>query len=65
MGYIYAREKDLALDWLEKAVAERDPNMTYLGLPTNDSLRSDPRFQDLLRRMNLPVSDKKLRETGP
>jgi hypothetical protein len=32
----------------------RDPNMLYLGIPVFDSLRSDPRFQSLLRRMNLP-----------
>ena len=32
-----------------------DPNMPYLGLPTFDSVPDDPRFQDLLRRMNLPV----------
>ena len=52
--YLQGGEKDLALQWLEKAFEVRDPNMPYLGLPEYDSLRSDPRFQDLLRRMNLP-----------
>ncbi len=53
--YAHAGRKDRALDWLEKAYQERDPLMVYLNVePTWDSLRSDPRFQDLLRRMNFP-----------
>ena len=54
MGYIYAGENELALNLLEKAVAARNPNLPYLGVPVYDSLRSDPRFQSLLRRMGLP-----------
>ncbi|MGH9817530.1 MAG: TPR end-of-group domain-containing protein, partial [Candidatus Acidiferrales bacterium] len=53
--YAYANEGNLALQWLERAHAERDFEMVYLGVhPAWDNLRSDPRFQDLLRRMNLP-----------
>jgi serine/threonine protein kinase/tetratricopeptide (TPR) repeat protein len=54
--YAMAGEKDQALKWLEKAFEVRDPNMPYANVdPTYDLLRSDPRFQDLLRRkMNLP-----------
>ncbi len=53
--YVSAGEKDRALEWLEKAYQERDPLMVYLNVePTWDSLRSDPRFQSLLRRMNFP-----------
>jgi hypothetical protein len=55
-----AGNKAQALEWLEKGVEVRDPNMPYISvLPTYDPLRSDPRFQDLLRRMNLPVDEKK------
>lgn len=44
-----------ALDWLEKACDTRDPNMPYISAdPVFDILRAQPRFQDLLRRMNLP-----------
>ena len=51
----YAGDKDGALEWLEIAYRERLQNMVYLGVyPKWDPLRSDPRFQDLLRRMNLP-----------
>ena len=52
--YLEAGEKAQALEWLEKGVEVRDPNMPYLGIPYYDRLRSDPRFQALLRRMNLP-----------
>jgi serine/threonine-protein kinase len=60
MLYAMAGEKVQALDWLEKAFEARDPNMPYLNLyPEFETLRSDPRFQDLLRRMNLPVNEKR------
>jgi hypothetical protein len=52
--YRDAGDKDRALEWFERAYEERNPNMPYIGGPQNDSLRADPRFQDLLRRMNLP-----------
>jgi TolB-like protein/Flp pilus assembly protein TadD/predicted Ser/Thr protein kinase len=57
LGFIYAElgEKDLAFKWLNKAYEFRDIGMTYLKVdPTLDKIRSDPRFQDLLRRMNFP-----------
>jgi TolB-like protein len=53
--YAYADERDLALQWLEKAYAERDFEMVYLRIhPAWEHLRSAPRFQDLVRRMELP-----------
>jgi TolB-like protein/predicted Ser/Thr protein kinase len=53
--WLYAGDKDRALDWLERAYEARDPNMPYLGMPIYDSLRSDPRFRALVRKMRLPV----------
>jgi TolB-like protein/DNA-binding winged helix-turn-helix (wHTH) protein/Tfp pilus assembly protein PilF len=53
----YARlgEKDKAFEWLEKGYQQRDHEMAFVrGHPAYDKLRSDPRFQDLLRRMNFP-----------
>jgi adenylate cyclase len=53
---IYAAlgDKDEALARLERAYDERDSWMDYLGLdPRLDGLRSERRFVNLLRRMNL------------
>jgi serine/threonine-protein kinase len=52
--YLDVGDHDRALDWLEEAYKIHNPNLTYIGEPVFDPLRSDPRFQDLLRRMNLP-----------
>ncbi len=47
-------DRDQAMSWLEKAIEERDPWLTGLKVePMFDSLRSDPRFVDLLHRAGL------------
>jgi serine/threonine protein kinase/TolB-like protein/Tfp pilus assembly protein PilF len=47
-------EKQLALQSLECAFRDRSPNLACLRVDFSQTLRSDPRFQDLLRRMNFP-----------
>ncbi len=48
-------EKDLTFEWLERANEEKDPFVVFLNVhPAWDPVRDDPRFQDLLRRMNFP-----------
>lgn len=45
-------EKDQAFDWLEKAYEERQPYFNLFKVePVFDSLRSDPRFVSLLKRI--------------
>jgi serine/threonine-protein kinase len=56
IAYIYTAlgEKDHAFENLDRAIFDRDPNV--LGLKTNpvfDSLRDDPRYRALLRKMQL------------
>jgi TolB-like protein len=53
--YMGLDERDQAFVWLEKCYEERSPWLSYLKVePRFDRLRSDPRFQSLLRRMNFP-----------
>ena len=53
--YAFLGEKERAFEWLEKGSREHTLLPVYLRLdPQLDVLRSDPRFQDLLRRMNFP-----------
>ena len=47
-------EKDQAFQWLEKSYQDRAPDMVQLKVdPMLDSLHSDPRFADLVKRMGL------------
>ena len=58
IALIYAAlgEKDTAFAWMEKAVEERSTWLVYSKWePRLDPLRSDPRFQELLRRIGLPT----------
>jgi TolB-like protein/Tfp pilus assembly protein PilF len=53
--YIGLGDKEQALALLERAYADRSMLLTFLKVdPKFDSLRSDPRFKDLLRRVGLP-----------
>ena len=51
--YMGLGEKDKAFEHLEKSYLERDPMMDTLTGPFYDSLRSDPRFTALLKKMGL------------
>ncbi|HJX91681.1 MAG TPA: hypothetical protein VJ372_14365, partial [Pyrinomonadaceae bacterium] len=56
IALIYAGlgEKDQAFAWLDKGYEQRAFQLQWIQLdPRWDNLRSDPRFQDLLRRINL------------
>jgi TolB-like protein/Tfp pilus assembly protein PilF len=54
-AYIGLGEKDEAMAWLERAYEERDQWMVYIkAYPGWDALRSEPRFQAIVRRMSFP-----------
>ncbi len=50
-------DTERAFAWTDKAVQERDPNLQGLiRAPYFQPLRSDPRYRDILQRMNLKSS---------
>jgi TolB-like protein/Tfp pilus assembly protein PilF len=47
-------EADKAFEWLEKTYADRDPGLSYMKMDPNlASIRSDPRWLPLLRKIGL------------
>ena len=52
--YATLNEKEQALTWLERGLAAGAIGAFYKDDPVWDSIRSDPRFTDLLRRMGIP-----------
>ena len=56
IALIYARlgQKEQAFAWLEEAYVDRDPELIELRMhPMYDGLRSDPRFEELVKRIGL------------
>jgi len=52
--YFNLEENDQGFFWLERAHKGRDPYLIWLRIdPIYDSVRSDPRFTDMLKRMGL------------
>lgn len=55
LAYLLAGENDKAMEMLETAYQQRAPRLTWIRANAVwDPLRSDPRFQALLRRMRFP-----------
>jgi tetratricopeptide (TPR) repeat protein len=53
--YAWRGEKDKAFEWLERAYQQQDGGLSRVkGDALLKSLRNDPRFNALLRKMNLP-----------
>jgi len=44
--------KDEAIAWLNKAIEQHDPKLAFLKVGQGwENLRSDPRFQDIMKRV--------------
>jgi serine/threonine-protein kinase len=53
--YVGLNDVDQAFQWLEKAYRERSDLLVYLKVDARvDKIRSDARFKDLLKRLDLP-----------
>lgn len=48
-------DTDRAIEWLEKSYELKDHDMAYMAVvPRSKEVASDPRYHEMLRRMNLP-----------
>ena len=56
--YVGLGESERVFEYLEKAYEEHAVRLAMFIIdPAVDSLRNDPRFQDILRRMGLPMDE--------
>ena len=52
--YLVINERDQGFKWMERAIEEKDHRLIYLNVdPLLDDIRSDPRFKDVLKKINL------------
>jgi TolB-like protein/DNA-binding winged helix-turn-helix (wHTH) protein/tetratricopeptide (TPR) repeat protein len=52
LAFVGVGEKDQAFSWLEKAASDHAARLIFLNVePRFDSLRSDPRYAELMRRL--------------
>ena len=55
IGYIGVGDRDAAFAWLDRAVVEHSQALNFLKTdPMFDSIRSDPRYAALIRRVGFP-----------
>jgi adenylate cyclase len=50
--YLGLGEKGKALDWLEQAYEDRDPILWWIQEQLYDSVRNEPRFQALMKKID-------------
>src|SRR5262245_51385179 len=64
--YAHRGDRDLALQWLERAYAQRDSGLIEItGEPLLDGIADDPRFKAFLRKMKLPEWPQRPATAGP
>ncbi len=58
--YSWLNNYEKTMDWIEKGFELRDQNMPYIatGIYKFDSLYDNPRFVDIVEKMNLPLPKK-------
>ena len=55
-AYAFRAEPDKAFEWLDRAYRQRDVGLMFVKIdPLLKSLRQDPRYNDLVRKMHLPA----------
>jgi TolB-like protein/DNA-binding winged helix-turn-helix (wHTH) protein/Flp pilus assembly protein TadD len=55
-GYAFRGQTDKSFEWLDRAFEQRDGGLTDLKIdPLLKTLRHDPRYTELLKKMHLPI----------
>jgi hypothetical protein len=54
VAYAAAGDRDKAIEYLQKGYSDGDDILLWIRYPVFDSMRSDPRYAGLLRRLGVP-----------
>jgi len=66
VAHAWRGDRDKAFEWLERAASSGDSSIMYLGFdPLLRNLRGDPRYAELLKRLQLPTDAPAWRLAGP
>ena len=51
--YLYAGDHEQAIEWIERALEQREPNLPYLRTPELDPIRDDPRVVAVMETIGI------------
>ena len=51
LRYAHAGQDEKAIEWLQRAFEQRDPNLPFLRIPEFDELHSDPRVRAIMQQI--------------
>ncbi len=57
LSYVRANQPDKAIDWIERGFEIHDPQMIYITVYQFDPLFDNPRFIEIVEKMNLPLPE--------
>jgi uncharacterized protein (TIGR02996 family) len=56
-SYVNSNQPDKAMDWIERGFEIHDPQMIYITVNHFDLLFDNPRFIEIVEKMNLPLPE--------
>jgi hypothetical protein len=54
VAYAAAGDRDKAIEYLQKGYSDGDDIQLWIRYPVFDSMRADPRYAELMRRLGVP-----------
>ncbi len=53
LRYAHAGQDERVIEWLQRALAQRDPNLPFMRMPEFSSLHDDPRVRAVMQQTGI------------